>query len=262
MIRNTLIVILLITSAYFSYKYYNLMNQLPQTVYTSKKDTIVATIDSTNYVDSQGIPHVISPGQINPIIDQEATKRALEFKPIIDKVAESAPPQEKQIVKVLPQEIKDSIKELKQQLSNQQYLTFYYKDKYLSLGLKGNITDTTSSLESFNYNADLTIKQQYKRNKFLGVPIGANKSYLTVSSVDPRVTIQGKKDYTVVQKEPEFGLRLQALGGYNFSTKGLSTGPSLRVDFLKSSLRGSYLYNFQTKKWTPTATFEKDIIRF
>lgn len=268
--KNTIVTILAVLFCagfiYFAFKYYDLKAKTPSVI------TRVVNLDSSfnapivsEYKDSDKLKHVVVNTKINSIIEKEATKKASELQPIINSIAKSIDVKPNQIeggITVSTQLLQDSIEFLKKQVDNANKTTYYYKDKYLSLAVRTNNSDTLDKGSfDFAYNADLNIVQYWKRNKILGIPLGAKNSFTDISSNDPRVSILGVKKYTVVQKEPEFGLRLQALGAYNFNNKIFSTGPSLRFDFLKSSLRGSYLYNFQTKQWSPTISLEKDLLR-
>lgn len=248
--------------AYFAFKYYDLKAKTPSVItkVVNLDDSFKAPI-ITQYKDSSGSQHVVVSTKINSIIDKEATQKASEIAKSLD----IKPNQLENGIIVDTRVLQDSISFLNRKLDSSNRVTYYYKDKYLSLAVRtsNNPTDTLDKGNfDFSYDASLNITQYWKRNKFLGIPIGSKNSFTDISSNDPRTTIMGVKKYTVVQREPEFGLRIQALGAYNINTKAFSTGPSLRFDFFKSSLRGSYLYNFQTKQWNPSISLEKDIIRF
>lgn len=269
--KNTLLTIGLIIAAiaaiYYAVKYYNCKAKTPAVI------TKVVHLDSSfeapvisAYRDSNRVEHVVVSTKINSIIEKEATQKASELKPIVDNIAKSLDIKSNQLeggMQINTRILQDSIKFLRKQLDNANRTTYYYKDKYLSLAVR--TSDNSDTLDNgsfdFSYDASLNITQYWKRNKFIGLPLGAKHSFTDISSNDPRVTISGVRKYTVVQKEPEFGIRLQALGAYDMNMKSLSTGPSIRFDFLKSSLRGSYLYSFKTREWSPVISLEKDIFR-
>jgi hypothetical protein len=265
----TIGLVLAVTAAvYYAFKYYNCKAKIPAiTTKVVDLDTSFKAPIISEYRDSNNAQHVVVASKINSIIEKGAVQKASELKPIVDNIAKSLDIKSDQLesgMQINTRILQDSIKFLRKQLDNANQTTYYYKDKYLSLAVRTN-NNPTDTLDKgnfdFAYDASLNITQYWKRNKFLGIPLGAKNSFTDISSNDPRVTISGVKKYTISQKEPEFGLRLQAVGAYNINTKGFSVGPSLRFDFLKSSLRGTYYYNFQTNQWTPSITLEKDIFR-
>lgn len=141
-------------------------------------------------------------------------------------------------------------------LNNQ--LSYVYKDKYVDLKFDTPSDDNKEGSFSFAYDADLNIVQYQKRKWFLG----AKKSYIDISSNDTRTTIRGVRQLTIEQKEPQFGLRLQASTNYNFYTGNFGAGPGLRVDINRWSFQGNYMYYPSVDTWYPAITANFDIIRF
>lgn len=263
-VTTLLTILLLLMTAYTSYFAYE--------VYECKRDAKMliphysladsAHMDSfIKYIDTSA--H--KPEAIAAIIEREATKKAHELQPLILDIAEKKPNDtEKQvIISTSGKNLKDTIKALKNQLSQSEKLTYYYRNKYIDLSLKVQPLDSLDKGEFlYTYNADLDIKQYYQRNRFLGVPVGAKTSHITISSRDSNTTIMGNKTYTFTQKNPEFGFRLRAIGSYNFRTHGFTAGPVIQFDIMKGAIRGNYMYNFQSKQWVPSVSLEKDLIRF
>lgn len=142
---------------------------------------------------------------------------------------------------------------------------YYYQDRYLKLAYRpGSPIDTTDKgLFDFAYNADLRITQYWQRNKILGLRIGSNVSYTNIYSTDPRVTINGYKDLTVPQRQPNFGIRAQGVATYSFTNNQVLVGPGLQVDFKKFSLMGTWYYNQDLNRFNrlPTLTARFDFIR-
>ncbi len=224
---------------------------------TAFRDSFIRLIDTSTH----------KPETIEAIVEREATKKAYQLQPLILDIAEKKPNDtERQTIastSASGKNLKDSIKVLKSQLSQSEKLTYYYRNKYIDLSLRVQPLDSLDKGELiYAYNADLDIKQYYKRNKVFGLPLGANTSHITISSRDSNTTIMGQKIYSFTQKNPEFGFRLKAIGSYNFMTKSMNVGPVLQFDIMKGAVRGNYIYNFQTKKWSPSISLEKDLIRF
>lgn len=139
-------------------------------------------------------------------------------------------------------------------------VTYFYKDKYLELAYRpAKVGDTTSNGEfEFKYNDSLNVVQYWKRAWLLG----AKKSYIDIYSNDPRTTINGVKRLKVEQKEPAFGLRIQAVSNYNFSRGLINAGPGVQFDYKRLSLVGSYYYDFDANLFRPALGARYDLIRF
>lgn len=260
-----IIIGLSITCIYLGIKLHICNNKkLPEFKSSIQLDSGLLITPSSTYKDTNGAHHIVIDDRINSIIENQATKAANDLVPILEQVASNLgvkPSQIQSATTITSEASRDSVVFLRRQLDNAQKQTFFYKDKYLTLSVNTNPRDTVD-LGSFDYkyDADLNIVQYNKKNWLLG----AKKSYTDISSNDPNATIMGVKRFTVEQKHPEYGLRLQAALGYNGVTGAISAGPAVRVDLgkIKGSLRAGYLYNTQTQKFGFTASFDKDIKRF
>jgi len=141
--------------------------------------------------------------------------------------------------------------------------TFFYKDKYLQLAFRrGNPADTTDKgTFDFKYDADLNVTQYTTRGKILGLPIGAKKSYTDIYSSDPRTTIKGLKTFTVEQKQPHYGFRLQLVTNYSFRRNALQFGLGAQVDINRFSIVGTQYYNPVENNFSPNIGARFDLIR-
>ena len=262
-------IVLFISTGVFAFLYFK--NREIKASKVSKNITLDSSFipqHSITYRDSEGIQHVVVQDKVSNIISQEATKAATQIAEKLIPVAEELGVKPNQLIsgtEISLETLRDSIKFLKRELNTANQLVYSYKDKYLSLNVKANPFDT-ADLGTFDmkYDVDLKIAQYWKRNKVLGLAIGSKQSFTDISSSDPRTTVMGVKKYTVVQPEPQYGLRIQAVGSYNNAMHSFSVGPGARFDlgFMKGSLRGSYLYNTQTNKWGWSVSVDKDLIRF
>jgi len=264
-----IIAVLLCTTvigAIYTVKYYNLKPNYAKLEAPISLDSIVTTVPQiTQYDDSLGITHNIYKGEdIHQIVEGQKTEQAEAIAPIIEKLAADLAVSKKQVqgaTTISTEVYAKDIQFMQRQLDSMKRITYYYKDNYLSLAVRPGGSDKDSTaMPSFDfaYNADLNIAQYWKKNWFLG----AKKSYIDISSNDPRTTIKGFKTFTVVQKQPTLGLRLQAVGGYNLNSNAFFGGPSLRFDIKNISFRALYSYNTITHTWAPTIATEYNIIKF
>lgn len=139
-------------------------------------------------------------------------------------------------------------------------VAYEYNDKYVRLKYTPPVNYDTLDQGTFDfaYNADLNIVQYQKRKWFLG----QKKSFIDISSNDPRTTIRGVKQLTVEQEAPSFGLRLQLGANYNPATSNLGLGPAARVDLGRLSVQANYLYYNRLGRWYPGISANLDLIRF
>jgi len=261
-IYKIIIVILLVSNGIFIWKYNRCKHYLPVQVANTNLDTSFRLPPIIRYRDSLGGNHlVVGSGKvINSIIDKEATKAAMEIQQSISEQGGHLV----EVTTIESQTLRDSVNFLLKQVNKLNQTVYFYRDKYLSLTVRTGAPTDTLNVGSFDmtYNDSLNIVQYWKRNRVLGVGVGTKKSYTDISSTDPRTTIMGVKKYTIVQKQPEFGVRIQGTARWSPVSQTVSLGPSVTIDVLKSSLRASYLYNFKNNTWYPSISLDKDIIRF
>ncbi|MBC7615345.1 MAG: hypothetical protein H7202_04700, partial [Pedobacter sp.] len=120
-------------------------------------------------------------------------------------------------------------------------------------------SSSTDGTLDFLYNANINTTQYWKRTPPI---IGAKKSFLDIYSNDKRLTINGKKRYTVEQNAPEFGLRLQLRTIYGITSQKLYTGPGISFDFKRYNLLAYSYYNITDNKWQYAVGVNYDLIRF
>lgn len=199
--------------------------------------------------------------------EQPSKEVVQKLVPFVDSVAKALDIKAKQVedIVTISTETKDSqVAFLQKRIDSLKRVSYYYKDKYLQLMIKaGNPTDTLDKGSfDFKYDADLSINQYWKRKKFLGLPLGAKETYIDVSSNDPRTTVMGMKKYTVKQKQPEWGLRIQAIQNYSFISNSANTGIRATFDLRHMSFTGGYYYNWNLNQWRPSVSVGYDLIRF
>jgi hypothetical protein len=212
-------------------------------------------------VDEKGIETVlfdITGNKVTPeqVLSNEATKG------IIDTTAMALDIRTKQLKQVLVvnSTLEAENLKLRKQVdaNNRPYYT--YKGNGLDLRFTpANELDSTSvATADFSANVKIKATQYWKRNWFLG----AKKSILAVSSDNPMFKINGADYVEFEQKQPDFGLRLQANGSYNMGTGEITYGPALRVDLGRLSIQGRYSRFPSNSKWVPSINASYDIIRF
>lgn len=270
-IKSISIVLLALIALTFAVLYYTKGVPSPDkfSSFPILNDSATSIVPDLVYTDTQGTEHfVVNDSKITTIIQNEKSATAAILEPIIDKLASQIGIDSKDIKSSTTISTETSANELKLQkeLDSLKKTIYTYHDDYLSLAVKpGSDYDSSTYLGSnptvdFSYNADLNITQYNKRNKFLGLPIGSLITYTDISSKDKRTTIKGVNTFTVKQKEPTYGLRLQGVGGYNLNSNSFFGGPSLRFDAGKTSVRFLYSYNTLTKSWSPTLAAEVNLI--
>ena len=156
----------------------------------------------------------------------------------------------------------DSLLVARKQLNSSGKPIYTYNDKYVALKYTPSVDTISAGTFDFSYNADLQITQYTKRNKFLGLPIGAKKSYIDISSSDQRTKINGLKTLQIEKQEPFFGLRGQLSVNYNPQTGTYGFGPAVRLDLGRLSLQGNYMHYPGTGNWRPSINANFDLIRF
>jgi hypothetical protein len=136
----------------------------------------------------------------------------------------------------------------------------YYTYTGNGLDLKFTPPNEADSIARAEFTANVNIKatQYWKRNWFLG----SKKSILAVSSDNPMFKINGADYIEVEQKQPTFGLRVQANTAYNFDTGEMSYGPAVRFDVGRFSFQGRYSKFPNDPKWKPSINASYDILRF
>jgi len=213
-------------------------------------------------VDSVGIETVLyditgNKATVEQVQSNEATKG------IIDTTAMALDIRTKQLKEILI--VKGTLEaeniKLRKQLdaNNRPYYT--YKDSDLSLKFTPpyNELDTNDQgIADISANIKLSATQYWKRSWFLG----AKKSILAVTSNSKKFTINGTDYVEFEQKQPAFGLRLQANSSYNTATGEFSYGPAARIDLGRFSIQGRYSKFPGNTKWVPSINASYDIIRF
>lgn len=138
---------------------------------------------------------------------------------------------------------------------------YYYKDKYVDISYTASTDTTQEGTFDFTYRSRVTVTDYTQRDKILGLKIGAKRSYTNITSEDPRTTINGLRSLQLERQEPFFGLKGQAVGGYNFATNTVGLGAGIRIDLGRLSLQGNYLFYPDASTWRPSVNANYDLIR-
>jgi len=156
----------------------------------------------------------------------------------------------------------DSILQGKREINALKQRIIRYQDANLDIAYTPDPDTSKAGTFAFSYNQNVTVSQYQKRNKVLGLPIGAKKSYIDVVSNDPRAMINGLKSLTIEQSAPSFGLRVQGSGNYNPQTGAYGFGPAVRIDVGRFSFQGNYTYYPESTRWRPSINANFDLVRF
>lgn len=214
------------------------------------------------YTDSEGVKHSVFPNGLNTISKNDL-KNPDRPKNLFDSTAAKMNIAATELLSVtkISTARKDSLLKAQKVIDVlTKRLAFVYSDKFVSLKYTPpEMADTLAAgTFDFAYNADLTLAQYQKRKWFLG----RNRSYIDISSSDPRTTIRGLKQLTIEQETPQFGLRIQGSANYNPQTNTFGIGPAVRVDLGRFSIQGNYIYYPESGRWRPGIIGNYDLIRF
>lgn len=210
-------------------------------------------------VDEKGIETVLYDITGNKVTPEQAASTA-GTRGIIDTTAMALDIRTKQLKQVLV--VKSTLEaenlKLKRQLDIYNRPFYTYSGNGLDLKFTPpNEVDTVARAD-FRANVKLTATQYWKRNWFLG----AKKSILAVSSDNPMYKVNGADYIEFEQKQPTFGLRIQAGATYDIDTHQLSYGPAIRFDVGRFSFQGRYSKFHTSREWKPSVNATVDILRF
>jgi len=150
--------------------------------------------------------------------------------------------------------------QLKKQLNaaNRPFYTYSGNGLDLRFTPPSGIEADTIATADFTANVGITATQYWKRDWFLG----SKKSILAVRPNSKNFKINGAEFVEVEQKQPTFGLRVQANTSYNFDTGEIGYGPAVRFDVGRFSFQGRYSKFPNNPKWKPSVNASYDILRF
>jgi hypothetical protein len=263
--KNFIIVVLILGLAFVAYKWYQSDRQT-QSLNKEKTDQAKAVVTEAKEiqrkVNSQGIETVLYDIDKNKAPSDPA-KHNIETKGIIDTTALALDIRTKQLQQILV--VKATLEaenlKLKRQLDANDRPYYTYSGNGLNLKFTPPVNELdTNDQGTADFLADVSIKAtQYWRRKWF---LGARHSILAVSSNSKLFKINGADFVEFEQKQPSFGLRLQANGAFNTETGELSYGPALRVDLGRLSLQGRYSKYPNDPKWKTTFNASFDLLRF
>lgn len=150
---------------------------------------------------------------------------------------------------------------LRRMVDANQHPYYIYKDADLNLKFTPPFNELDSNDQGtadFAANVRLKATQYWKRNWFLG----SKKSILAITSDNKKFKINNADFVEFEQKQPAFGLRIQANASYNVSTGEMSYGPAARFDVGRFSFQGRYSKFPGNDKWVPSVNASYDLLRF
>lgn len=210
-------------------------------------------------VDKFGSEHVTISAAEN-VYPISALKRTGVSLGLIDTVAMALKIKTKQVEELLRINSTLNVKNAKAVyvIDSLKIKTVQYRDRYVTLKYTPDTIDTVAGTFDFRYDADLKIAQYYKRNWFLG----AKKSYIDIWSGDDRVKINGVDRFQVEQKDPAFGLRVQATSTFHPKNGIYGFGGGAKIDVGRFSINPNYIYYPKSGTWAPNLQVNYDLIRF
>jgi hypothetical protein len=222
-----------------------------------KTEILIGAKEIQRKVDSSGLETVmfdITKNALAPITPSTNTRG------IIDTTAMALDIRTKQLKQVLV--VKSSLEaenvKLKKQLDAAKRPYYTYSGDGLDLTFTPPNDIDTFARADFKANINIKATQYWKRSWFLG----AKKSILAVSSDNPRFKINSADYVEFEQKQPTFGLRIQANTSYSFDSGELGFGPAVRFDAGRFSFQGRYSKFPNDPKWKPSVNASYDILRF
>ena len=140
-------------------------------------------------------------------------------------------------------------------------IVWQYRDKYADITFTLPKDSTIKPTFDLSYRNTVTVTDYSRRDRVLGLKIGAKRSYTNITSEDPRTTINGYKTLQIQRREPFFGVRGYASGLYIPDFNFLGLGAGLGVEMGRLTLKGNYLYVPDNNKWYPNFSASYDLIR-
>lgn len=239
---------------------YFLWNKEPNIVVSNFQNPIPSV--QMHYQDDKGKTHLVMPADPENKILRKDFKNPNRPSTIVDSSAKILKLALRQIEYVKQENVSLRAENLilKQEKNPEGKIVYAYSDK----NVKAKFTppadsSSTDGILDFSYNADLFTTQYWKRTPPI---IGRKKSYIDIFSPDDRLTINGVKRYSVEQKSPEFGLRVQLRTIYSLNSRKVYLGPGISFDFKRFNILGYSYYNTTDKYWSNVVGVNYDLIRF
>lgn len=259
-----IIVCLAIGAGYLGYQLYLKTDHIEQMNDKKAKQANAIQTEATEIarkVDKKGLETVLFEVTNNTVKPNDLTPS--NTKGIIDTTALALDIRNKQLKEILV--VKASLEaenlKLRRQLdvNNKPFYTYNGEGLNLKFTPPYNDLDTADHGKAdFSANVSIKATQYWKRNWVLG----SKKSILAVTSDNARFKINGADFVEFEQKQPIFGLRVQAGANYNPQTGSVGFGPALRLDIGRVSLQGNYTWYPESDRWRPSINANYDLIRF
>jgi len=191
-------------------------------------------------------------------------------KSVLDTISKLSGVNKKDIVNWQEIAMTSQAKELKarQIIDSLKGVALYYKGKYIELTYRPatNPEDPDDKgVFDYKYNAKLNTVGTNKGLRFLGVPIGSQRTFTDVFSDDVNATIDGLRTLQIKPKENAFNVNGYLFANYLFDEANVQTGAGLKVQITdRLSIKGGYYYNtndFQVKKPKPFAGAELNFFK-
>jgi hypothetical protein len=252
----------LLCVGFFIYKYVQNARKLDEIETANSKMTKAIQVEAKEIkrkVDEKGIETVIfditgNRGATDKLMSNEGTKG------IIDTTAMALDIRTKQLkeITIIKSSLEAENLKLKSMVdaNNRPYYT--YSGNGLQLKFTPPFDKDTIGYADFKADVKIKATQYWKRSWFLG----SKKSILAVSSDNPMFKINGAEYVEFEQKQPTFGLRLQASTNFNPQSGAVGFGPAARIDLGRFSFQGNYTWYPESERWRPGVTANFDLIRF
>jgi hypothetical protein len=262
-IKVILSLIVLAIVGYFCYDYYlktTELNRVNQANSNVTKKIKAEAKEIKRKVDENGIETVLfnvtnNKGTVSELL---ATK---DTKDVIDTTAMALDIRTKQLKQILI--VKATLEtenlKLKKQLDAAKRPFYTFSGNGLDLKFTPPNDLDTAARATFKANVGIIASQYWRRDWFLG----SKKSILAVRSQNPEIfKVNGADFIEIEQKQPAFGLRIQANASYNMETGQLGYGPAARFDVGRFSFQGRYSKFPNDPKWKPMVNASYDLLRF
>ncbi len=228
------------------------------------------------YTDDAGADHTVFDATMTAEVDRRTRVAAGVTAAKIEQAAEAVGAKPKEIDGVWEARAhaaEERVRFQEHTIDSMGRATRSYKGPYISItardGAPGDSTDYGTF--DYKYNLRLTTVPYSRRDRFMGLRIGARRNYIDVSSPDTNVTIDGLDYLTLEQRQPAFGLRLQVLATYGvnpadsglWQSGRLGFGAGFRFDFGdRFNIGMNYTFSPEERSGRAAASARYDIFRF
>lgn len=167
-------------------------------------------------------------------------------KSVVDSVAQLSGIKPEQVTnwQEIAMTSKAELLQAKRTVDSLKTVVFTYENPYIRLSYTPKKEgDTAAGVFGYKYNAKITATTYTDGLRFLGAPLGFQRSLTDIYGNDPNMTINGLRTLQIEQKKQPLSLNVYAFSNYLFADKDLQAGIGAQIDVGRLSINGGYYYN-------------------